>query len=76
LRSEISKEITSEAYSQSEDQSGLDDSDKLTNDLVLSSLVFYASDTLMVFKSPSIFKDQDILVQLDSKLSIEDISIE
>lgn len=76
LRIKISKEISEDAYSQSDDAPTQDDLDHLTNDLILSWLNFYAEETVLSFKSPSIFKDNEIIVQLTKKLKIEEIFIQ
>lgn len=76
LLKHVSEEITEAAFSQSEKgirkQHSADD---LRKDLKIVQLIFIEGDVLMNLRSQQLFPNKEIIVQLDGKLSIVDITI-
>lgn len=76
LLKHVAEEITDAAYSQSDKIKNKQNSaDELLKDLKIVQLIFIEEDILLNVRSQQIFPNREIIVQLDEKLSIVDITI-
>lgn len=76
LLKHVAEEITDAAFAQSDKIKGKQSStDELLKDLKIVQLIFIEEDILVNIRSQQIFPNKEIIVQLDEKLSIVDITI-
>ena len=76
LKYECATEITASAYSQSDYNYTEKDIDNLYKDMILSEIGFIEESIIFTFKSPKIFKNETLAIQVDETFETEDITIQ
>jgi hypothetical protein len=74
LRTEIAEEISAAAYDD-EDQVSPDQVLALSDDLILVEARFFPDATVLIYRSPAVFAEQDIVVQLTADLETDEIYV-
>ncbi|WP_143305844.1 hypothetical protein [Chitinophaga vietnamensis] len=76
IKDKISKEITVAAYRQMDTKPDADQEQQhLQQELELNEILFVEKDILLYYQAKKIFKDSRILAQLNSRLSVVEVSV-